>query len=74
MTWPQTKYDCEWVKLDLGCMASLEFVESPQTATATAMATRNDIDNERVQMENGMEMVEEEARAGAPALFLVGIT
>lgn len=53
-------------------MASLELVESPQTATA--MATRNDIDNERVQMENEMEMVEGEAPAGAPALFLVGIT
>lgn len=37
-------------------MASLELVESPQTATAKA--TRNDIDNERVQMENKMEMVE----------------
>lgn len=53
-------------------MASLELVESPQTATAKA--TRNDIDNERVQMENKMEMVEGAARAGAPAQFLVGIT
>lgn len=50
-------------------MASLELVESPQTATAKA--TRNDIDNERVQMENKKEMVE---GAGAPAQFLVGIT
>lgn len=49
-------------------MARLELVVSPQTAT------RNDIDNERVQMENKKEMVEGAVRAGAPAQFLVGIT